>query len=97
MRLGQARSTGSDPSGRGGARRADGTRYVARREVACDRDTEVSWDSFVRRYNADLANDFGNLVNAVTKEAADAAFRRLVDPDAFTIVSAGTFGTKPTG
>ena len=22
-----------------------------------------SWDSFVRRYNADLANDFGNLVN----------------------------------
>jgi methionyl-tRNA synthetase len=23
----------------------------------------VSWDSFVRRYNADLANDFGNLVN----------------------------------
>ena len=33
------------------------------REVAFDRDTEVSWDSFVRRYNADLANDFGNLVN----------------------------------
>ena len=28
-----------------------------------DRDAEVSWDSFVRRYNADLANDFGNLVN----------------------------------
>jgi methionyl-tRNA synthetase len=23
----------------------------------------VSWDAFVRRYNADLANDFGNLVN----------------------------------
>jgi methionyl-tRNA synthetase len=23
----------------------------------------VSWDSFIRRYNADLANDFGNLVN----------------------------------
>ena len=23
----------------------------------------MSWDSFVRRYNADLANDFGNLVN----------------------------------
>jgi methionyl-tRNA synthetase len=33
------------------------------REVPFDRDAEVSWDSFVRRYNADLANDFGNLVN----------------------------------
>jgi methionyl-tRNA synthetase len=42
---------------------ADGARYVTLREVAFDKDTEVSWDSFVRRYNADLANDFGNLVN----------------------------------
>jgi methionyl-tRNA synthetase len=41
----------------------DGTRYVVLREVPFDRDAEVSWDSFVRRYNADLANDFGNLVN----------------------------------
>jgi methionyl-tRNA synthetase len=41
----------------------DGARYVALREVAFDRDTDVSWDSFVRRYNADLANDFGNLLN----------------------------------
>lgn len=42
---------------------ADGARYVLLREVPFDRDAEVSWDSFVRRYNADLANDFGNLVN----------------------------------
>jgi len=42
---------------------ADGARYVTLREVAFDRDTDVSWDSFVRRYNADLANDFGNLLN----------------------------------
>ena len=42
---------------------SDGARYVALREVPFDRDAEVSWDSFVRRYNADLANDFGNLVN----------------------------------
>jgi methionyl-tRNA synthetase len=41
----------------------DGARYVTLREVAFDRDSEVSWDAFVRRYNADLANDFGNLVN----------------------------------
>jgi methionyl-tRNA synthetase len=42
---------------------SDGARYVALREVPFDRDAEVSWDSFIRRYNADLANDFGNLVN----------------------------------
>jgi len=42
---------------------ADGARYTTLREVAFDRDTEVTWDSFRRRYNADLANDFGNLVN----------------------------------
>ena len=42
---------------------ADGARYVTLREVAFDRDTDVSWDSFVLRYNADLANDFGNLLN----------------------------------
>src|ERR1019366_8901350 len=41
----------------------DGARYVTLAEVAFDKDTDVSWDSFVRRYNADLANDFGNLVN----------------------------------
>jgi methionyl-tRNA synthetase len=48
---------------------SDGTRYVTLREVAFDRDTEVSWDSFVRRYNADLANDFGNLVNRTVSMA----------------------------
>jgi methionyl-tRNA synthetase len=48
---------------------ADGARYVILREVAFDRDTDVSWDSFVRRYNADLANDFGNLLNRTVSMA----------------------------
>ena len=48
---------------------ADGTRYVTLREVPFDRDADVSWDSFVRRYNADLANDFGNLVNRTVSMA----------------------------
>jgi methionyl-tRNA synthetase len=48
---------------------ADGARYVTLREVAFDRDTDVSWDSFVRRYNADLANDFGNLLNRTVSMA----------------------------
>lgn len=42
---------------------ADGARYVCLREVAFDRDSDVSWESFRRRYNADLAHDFGNLLN----------------------------------
>jgi len=42
-------------------------------------------------------DDFGRRVGAVTKESADEAFRNLVDPDAFTIVSAGTFTGKPAG
>ena len=42
---------------------ADGTRFVTLREIPFDQDADVSWDSFFRRYNADLANDFGNLVN----------------------------------
>lgn len=42
---------------------SDGTRLVLLREVAFDRDSDVSWQSFIRRYNADLANDFGNLIN----------------------------------
>jgi methionyl-tRNA synthetase len=41
----------------------DGARYVVLREVPFDRDADVTWDGFIRRYNADLANDLGNLVN----------------------------------
>jgi methionyl-tRNA synthetase len=52
----------------------DGARYVVLREIPFDRDADVSWDSFVRRYNADLANDFGNLVNRTVSMA-----RRYLD------------------
>ena len=48
---------------------ADGTRFVTLREFPFDQDADVSWDSFVRRYNADLANDFGNLVNRTVSMA----------------------------
>ncbi|MEI7742444.1 MAG: methionine--tRNA ligase [Chloroflexota bacterium] len=61
----QSKSRGNflDPHAVVNAFGPDGARYVTLREVAFDKDTDVSWDSFVRRYNADLANDFGNLVN----------------------------------
>ena len=62
-RMSKSRGNFMDPHDFVAAFGSDGARYVLLREVPFDRDAEVSWDSFVRRYNADLANDFGNLVN----------------------------------
>jgi methionyl-tRNA synthetase len=62
-RMSKSRGNFLDPVNVVAALGTDGTRYVTLREVAFDRDSDVSWDSFARRYNADLANDFGNLVN----------------------------------
>jgi methionyl-tRNA synthetase len=68
-RMSKSRGNFLDPNDFVAAFGADGARYVALREVPFDRDAEVSWDSFVRRYNADLANDFGNLVNRTVSMA----------------------------
>jgi methionyl-tRNA synthetase len=38
-------------------------RYTLLREVPFDRDGDFSLEAFQNRYNADLANDLGNLVN----------------------------------
>ena len=54
----------------------DGVRYVVLREVPFDRDADVSYDGFVRRYNADLANDFGNLLNRTLNMTAPLPRRR---------------------
>jgi len=42
---------------------ADAIRYTLLREVPFDRDGDFSMEAFQHRYNADLANDLGNLVN----------------------------------
>ncbi len=68
-RMSKSRGNFLDPAAVISAFGSDGTRYVTLREVAFDRDADVSWDSFVRRYNADLANDFGNLVNRTVSMA----------------------------
>jgi methionyl-tRNA synthetase len=62
-RMSKSRGNFFDPNDFVGAFGLDGARYVVLREVPFDRDAEVSWDAFIRRYNADLANDFGNLLN----------------------------------
>ncbi|MEX2546700.1 MAG: methionine--tRNA ligase [Chloroflexota bacterium] len=62
-RMSKTRGNVLDPTVMANRFGVDGTRYVVLREVPFDRDADVSADSFLRRYNADLANDFGNLLN----------------------------------
>src|SRR5262249_7753167 len=68
-RMSKSRGNFFEPADFVAAFGTDGARYVALREVPFDRDAEVSWVGFVRRYNADLANDFGNLVNRTVSMA----------------------------
>ncbi|HTF56355.1 MAG TPA: methionine--tRNA ligase [Planctomycetota bacterium] len=44
---------------------ADPLRYFLMREVGFENDGDFSWDQFFDRYNSDLANDLGNLLNRV--------------------------------
>ena len=46
---------------------SDAARYTLLREVPFDRDGDFTLETFVDRYNADLANDFGNLASRVLK------------------------------
>jgi methionyl-tRNA synthetase len=41
----------------------DGFRYLFLREVPFNRDGDFSWSNYTDRYNADLANDLGNLLS----------------------------------
>ena len=46
---------------------SDAVRWVLLSEVPFDRDGDFSMSGFIDRYNADLANDYGNLVSRTTK------------------------------
>ncbi len=50
-----------DPKKMSGIFGADALRYLLLREVPFDRDGDISIELFVSRYNADLANELGNL------------------------------------
>jgi methionyl-tRNA synthetase len=62
-KMSKTRGNVLDPSQMAATFGVDGVRYIVLREVPFDRDADVTYESFVRRYNADLANDFGNLLN----------------------------------
>ena len=44
----------------------DSLRYYLMRDMVLGQDASYSYDSFIKRYNSDLANDLGNLLNRVT-------------------------------
>jgi methionyl-tRNA synthetase len=44
----------------------DPVRYYLMREMVLGQDANFSEESFIKRFNSDLANDFGNLLNRVT-------------------------------
>ena len=53
---------------------ADPLRYFLLRESSFGSDGDFTWDNFIRRYNSDLANDLGNLLNrtlGMTKKYCD--------------------------
>jgi len=68
----------------------DGTRYLIARSFPSENDSDVGIDRFKEKFNADLANNLGNLVSRVTKlaeglettkveEKLDSEFVRLID------------------
>ena len=44
----------------------DALRYYLMKNMVLGQDSSYSYESFVERYNADLANDYGNVVNRIT-------------------------------
>ena len=44
----------------------DPVRYYLMREMVLGQDASFTMESFVKRYNSDLANDFGNLLSRIT-------------------------------
>ena len=44
----------------------DPVRYYLMREMVAGQDASFTFESFMQRYNSDLANDFGNLLSRVT-------------------------------
>ncbi|MGZ6078963.1 MAG: methionine--tRNA ligase [Myxococcaceae bacterium] len=69
-KMSKTRGNVLDPDQAIGLFGVDGTRYLVLREIPFDRDGDVTVESLVRRYNADLANDLGNLVNRTVSMSA---------------------------
>ncbi len=69
-RMSKTRGIFIDPMQLVGQFGSDAVRYVLMAEVPFDRDGDFSIELFIDRYNADLANDYGNLVSRTQKMVA---------------------------
>ena len=65
---------------------ADAVRYYLMREMVLGSDANFTSDSFIKCYNSDLANDFGNLLNRVSGLIAKNHGGKIPEPGALTAV-----------
>lgn len=71
---------------------AEAVRYYLMSDIATGKDADFSEERLIQRYNTDLANSLGNLLNRSLNMAAKYREGRLVKStiDAFTVTVAGT-------
>ncbi len=68
-KMSKSLGTGVDPLQATERLGADPLRWYLSREIVWGQDGDFSWELFEKSYNADLANNLGNLVNRVTSMA----------------------------
>jgi methionyl-tRNA synthetase len=68
-KMSKSLGTGVDPLQATERLGADPLRWYLAREIVWGQDGDFSWELFEKSYNADLANNLGNLVNRVTSMA----------------------------
>ena len=62
----------------------DPVRYYLMREMVLGQDSSFTMDSFIQRYNSDLANDFGNLLSRVSTLMKKNYDGKIPEPGDFT-------------
>jgi methionyl-tRNA synthetase len=62
----------------------DAVRYYLMREMVLGQDSNFTVESFIKRYNSDLANDFGNLLNRVSGLLGKYFSHRVPAPGVFS-------------